>query len=243
MSKKFYILLMICPFLFNCALEQITRGNDYLQSRDFCKATEEFKEAIALKPKLLLEAEFVKNNTIAKRECAKIYYQKGIELSQKGSLIEAIDALNKSVELDANNANAREALDIAKKNKSQNDQAAETAYQEGLRYFQNKDWINALNAYKRAIELNPNHISARAKLAEIEPEVSKAEALYNEAMLCFVKKQWDEALQGFDKVLSTSPHHNNTKLKVGEVKKEQADARDCYGKGKELHRSNSSALA
>jgi eukaryotic-like serine/threonine-protein kinase len=117
------------------------------------------------------------------------YYAEGINLHERGREQEALSPLEKAVEIDPGFAMALGKLAIVYGNLLQMNHSAEYAeralehvdrltpreryYIEGLYYFRKSETVKAIDAYKKVIELYPDHASSRHNLASIYDDLER----------------------------------------------------------------------
>ncbi len=134
------------------------------------------------------------NNVLAARKAAVAYYEKGREFFGLGALKEAVDAYQRSLELEPRSAEVYLSLGHAylrlKKNQEAgkafkqatllNPEIAEAHYGLGLHYFGVGRFKNAADAFKRATLLRPELAKAHYGLALAYQELGKLDDLIAE---------------------------------------------------------------
>ncbi len=109
----------------------------------------------------------------------------------------------------------------------------------GVSYQNRKDYVKAIEAYKRAIELDPNYIEAYNNLGILYQEIGDDHSAYetyqrlinvnpdyekvynNLGLLFYQRGQYGEALEAFQKALTINPKNLESYLNLGVIYKKQ----------------------
>ncbi len=123
-------------------------GYAYYQLRDFDKAIEYYKQAN-------------QSNSMTVSNMALAYYM-------TGDYGEALRLLNRALQLDPANTTARKNLPLVQnafnrklsKLQNESDANAEDLYEMGNLFVEQQNWTEALKAYKKAVDLDPDYLGA-----------------------------------------------------------------------------------
>lgn len=234
MGRIIFFFMCIC-FLHGCMNPaQVKKGDSLLLSGNPCDADEAFEEALKIKPKLAQDRDFAENSLRAKQQCSTAYYLKGSKLVESGHFSEAIQELEKAIELHSGNSKAKETLSLAKAGKAENEKKSEEYFRRGLQYIEGKNWDKAVSEMWSALALNSSHENARTKISEIDAEIKKAEILYKEALSLIDAKQLEKAIEVLNRVVHIHPFYSGASDKLNSIKIKLEEAEKQYDRGREL---------
>lgn len=195
----------------NFALAYYNKGLDYVASKDFEKAINEFKKAIELDPNY-----------------AEAYYQLGVIYGNSGDLQQAFSLLNKAIEIKPDLADAYYNRALVHGKTDDFDQAItdfnkaieldptyELAYfYRGVAYRELGNFRKALLDFDKVIELNPN----------------SAQGYLDRGVTHFNMGATEKALPDFDKAIELEPtnalayeNRGFTQIKVGNLEQALSD--------------------
>lgn len=156
------------------------------------------------------------------RRNAYVWFQKGrahANLSENGAALKcferAINLINEVPEFhlylgqvnyqdksyDEAMASFERTLSIAITNQNQSQQA-EAWYWKGRVHQTENDTTDALDSFKRALQLKPKHTEARSSLSKLEEQISLATS-YRQAQKAINRKNWQQAKEIFQSILKT----------------------------------------
>jgi len=191
----------------------------------------ETKEYLEMTSPELAKAFYIKDSS----KNINKYFTLGNDYTKKKEYDKAIEAYQKAIEINPNNAWAYNNMGLCFYHKKEYDKAIE-AYQKaieldpnyaraynnmGLCFYHKKEYDKAIEAYQKAIELDPNYAKA-----------------YNNMGLCFYhKKEYDKAIKAYQKAIELVPNYARAYRHMGIInayKKEYDKAIEAYQKAIEL---------
>lgn len=235
-KRKLFILTMI--LLLNCSVnafsqsiekekllqfeEAITRGEEFLQLKDYAKAKAEYQKALTIDP----NAKYPKDKLIQIRKIYtdpqdEVMYNnavaKGDQLIQTGNYKEAKDQYSTALIIKPDDRSIREKISnadklMAEKNRrtAEYNRIIETADSN----LASKNYQLALNNYRTATELDPTNNYPLNKIKEIETLLAKGKAL-NDNYDNFLA-QADEAYMSREFSLAKIRYEEASRLKPSE---------------------------
>jgi tetratricopeptide (TPR) repeat protein len=176
------------------AIEQFKQVSDHYKGRDraIAKAHRQINRQ-AINEKLAAARKLLKNkawpgvidateeilkqdpgNPEAKMLFSNASYNQGKMLLDRGETTKAVEILSR---IEPSYEDTGQLLDLARaRMKSQ----AETLYRDGVKQFINEDLEMAIKTWKKALELNPQHVKARQDMANAQRLLEKLRALDKE---------------------------------------------------------------
>ena len=196
------------------SIENLARGNQWIYSRRYTEAIENYSKAIELNPKLV-----------------EAYNNRGLAYADLVKYDEALKDYNKAIELDQNHSNSYinrgnvyekleryfDAIEDYTKATELNPNDLKAYYNRGIVYQALEKYSDSIADYTKAIELNPKLVEAynnRGLVYQVLERYSEAIADYSKAIelnpsyamsynnrggLYYNQKKYDEAIRDFTK--------------------------------------------
>ena len=155
-----------------------------------------------------------------KRERIDEYRAQAMAYLAEGKHRNAISVLEKILELDPGNEEAKKNIELAKKEVAKR-VAVEESYRKGIESMDKGNYVEAVSSFAKVLELDPENKAAREnmKLASKELRRTTVEENYYEGMDRMVKEDYLGAITLFEKVLEVDPGHQDAKHKIELAKK------------------------
>lgn len=197
------------------------KGEREAQAKNWDEAVRLFRESLAI----CEQPNFRSKLEEAVHEASRFHYHKGLKLADEGSLSEAIDEFKKSLELDPKNPDSRNALDYTDQPTVKVPGEAWQKYEQGLMFSQEKKWVEAEEAFTKAISANTNLILARVKRQEARRMLTLSESAESEGRAALIQKDLDFAITKARSALEIYPHLEKAKtlLEYASSLKKQAE--------------------
>jgi hypothetical protein len=234
--------------------EAMSMGQSALQNNDYNAAKEYFNKAALLKPGESLPRQKIseidlkdKSEKLAQMQADKAALQQKITksldegdayLAQK-NLEAAVEAYHNAVELDPNDAYAKQQLNKAKSmlsaNAAQKQQVQEKEYKEavnqGDKLLAAASYQQAVDAYKQALLKKPDDLITKNKLAAAEQQLAtekqkqsgdqarkkQYDDLLAEGNSAFMAKQYSQAKQAYQSAIDLFPDQSYPRTRVQEI--------------------------
>ena len=213
-------------------------AENYMSSGRNCEAVEEYDKVLKLDPDIMNKESFRANYKISTIECSNTILARAEKYQASGMVVKAIEEFKSSIKVNPDNTKAKELLEVASRQKMENDKKSEEHFIKGMTFYDQKKWSSALSEFNKSISYNNNHPLASIRASSTNKKISEAENLFNEALVDFQKRKWTESISGFEKVLAVSPYHelaleNITKARtmIAGVNKSYNDGMMLYNKG------------
>lgn len=155
-----------------------------------------------------------------KRERIDEYRAQAMAYLAEGKHRNAISVLEKILELDPGNEEAKKNIELAKKEVAKR-VAVEESYRKGIESMDKGNYVEAVSSFAKVLELDPENKAAREnmKLASKELSRTTVEENYYEGMDRMVKEDYLGAITFFEKVLEVDPGNQDAKHKIELAKK------------------------
>ncbi len=114
-------------------------------------------------------------------------------------------SLELALKLDPDNPEIRTRLDM-----NERFGKAEVFYKRGQEYQSANQSIEAYGAFRKVVEISPDHERALDAMKKLKPEL--VEIYYKQGMESFSGQKLDEAIDRFDKALEINPDHEPSKI-------------------------------
>ena len=243
----------------------LRRGEKFFQEDRLLLAYMEFRNVAALNPAhegaveyiAKVEKMFSEIKTIEEKKKRAGELAEQLEKAQKffdgGKMIDAKTAFETVLSLDPEN---KKAADYIEKINAALDEArtqmAEDLFTQGSAYYDKKMYKQAVENWKKVLEIDPQHKEAKSYIALAEKNLEDEEAkkaeekkqkelehYYNKGVSMFKKGQWNEAQAAFQWVLKTEPQYKDVKEYLGKTETElkkleqenKAKAQELYTEG------------
>jgi tetratricopeptide (TPR) repeat protein len=136
------------------------------------------------------------------------YYYRGLGYYKQNNLARAIQEFKEALTFIPDHELAKDYLDKSERELAKNKQLIDKYLSDAGNYEQNKQYVRATLSYRKILEIDKSHQSARERLAyldnhiskEIDEKFSRAKRLYDRA------SYWD-AIAVFQEILSIDPDH------------------------------------
>ena len=134
--------------------------------------------------------------------------------------------------------------------------SAEDYYNKGLAFFEQSNYSEAINNYKKAIELDPTYIQAYLDMSDacfyqrkyeeaianydavIELEPANAYAYYSKGVMLYFLFKYDEAIKMYDEAIKIDPDYGDAYQSKGNSLfslERYSEAMECYDKALKLN--------
>ncbi|MDD5066012.1 MAG: tetratricopeptide repeat protein [bacterium] len=206
--------------------EHFNAGVDHYNNKKYQLALNEFETTLKLDSEYLPAREWLdKTKQIYEQNKISItiddYLQNGTDQFQNKNFIQARNYFSKVLELDKNNAKAREYIqrcdiEIAKMSKQETIAKIIT---DGLIFYRRRKFNEAIDTWQKAKQSDPENkiideyieFAKKAKDESLNKYYNDGEKFLNEGNL-------SKAKENFDKALQANPNHSKAKQKLAEVK-------------------------
>ena len=176
---------------------QVDRMQDLLLTAQGLSEKGNYRGALALYEESMVE---FPENAKLKRLAAVNYATYAGQLGDSGRPEMAIAALRRAMELDPDNPNLRGRLpDLRRQAK------AKSLYDSGLNLYADDKLAEAYDKFSEAASVDPTHLGARQKMAEIAPVIT--DRWHREALTHYQRQDLKTAMDLWDKVLRIDPTH------------------------------------
>jgi tetratricopeptide (TPR) repeat protein len=192
---------------------EVQRLQDLMLTAQGLSSQSNFRGAAALYEEGAIE---FPDNANLKQLAAANYVNYANQLSNAGQPEKAIDSLRRAAELVPGNSSLKQRLAGA-----QRQAQAKVLYDEGLGLYSKDKLADAYDKFSEAAALNPEHLGAREKMAEIAPKV--AARWHREALIHFRHQDLKTAVALWDKVLKIDP--TNIQAQVYRAQAKELDDR------------------
>lgn len=173
---------------------RIEEGDRALRSRSWAVAERCYHEAERLDP----GNEEVRERLLRLASTrANFHFQRGQELMARGDPFGAVAELESALTFQPDHPRAAEALRRARAEKERRVAGAETAFQEGLRAWSDRQHEAALQHFRLAVDLDPHHAGARRELETAEKRI--AAFLVEEGDRHGEAGHWEQALTAYER--------------------------------------------
>ena len=122
------------------------------------------------------------------------------ELAEKADLLEAQTVLEKALSMQPRNSQLQKQLEALAVRRE-----ADREYQRGVDALQAGDKNKSYEYFRKALELQPDHLLARKQISTMKSEL--VDTYYKKAMQLYSKQQLLDAIKYWDKVLDLDPNH------------------------------------
>lgn len=184
----------------------VVKPDRFANARDSI-AAEDYPKAIGQ-----LEAALARDGADAEARdlLPAVYLLQGRSLRRQGKLTEARNVLEKAVSAQPGNRAARDELQGV-----ETQLRAEEAYRNGVQAESAGELEKAYSAFRKALELDPNHSMAQQRLAKTKLDL--VEDYTKKAMAAFRRQDLEEAIRRWDAVLGLDPSNELAKLRKAEA--------------------------
>ena len=187
---------------------EVERLQDLMLTAQGLSDQGDFQGAAALYEESIVE--FPENANL-KQLAAANYANFAGQLSDAGQPDTAADALRRAAELDPGDPNLAQRLASVERQAD-----AKLLYDEGLGLYADDKLADAYTKFSEAASLDPEHLGAREKMAEVAPAV--ADRWHREALGHFRRQDLEAALGLWDKVLEIDPSHTQAQIYRAQAK-------------------------
>lgn len=217
------------------SLAKYEEGVAYVKNGNWEMAIRRFSESLEFDPKLEKTKEALSR---AKKEASKICYNEALGYADQGELDNATKKLERALDLNPDNMNAKDALaSVTPENYRKHSQIKEI-YDQSLALQKEKHWSKSAELLRRARNMDPSHLSCRAKLHHAEENLQAARKADSSGVQLRQQKRLDEAIEAFQRALDIWPFFTEAGSHLAKVEAEREQAELLYEKAREL--SNSS---
>lgn len=178
----------------------LTRGDRAVQQRRWAVAERAYGEVRRLDPDNLEVDERLRRLAAAR---ADYHFQAAQELMVKGDARASIAELEQALMFQPDHPRAAEALERARSDLRDRERKSELAFQDGQRAAREGRYDEATQHYRRALDLDPQHVGARRELRDVLTR--RAEALVQEGDALMERGRWEEALSVFQRAREHDP--------------------------------------
>ena len=184
--------------------EDMQNGIDQFQNKNYAQAKTFFQKVLSNDTGNKDAKDYLKKCDI---ELAKLQKQEEIAKVITDGLIqyrrkkfnEAIEIWQKAKAMDPSNTAIEEYITSAGKAK---EESLNKYYNDGIKYFEDNNLALAKENLERALQQNPNHSKAKAKLSEVNAAIfEQVNAAKNNGKDQFSKGNYDQAIESFNTVL------------------------------------------
>jgi tetratricopeptide (TPR) repeat protein len=215
MDKKLSIFGILVAFFFLSACSQVSKhliaGDKYYAEGRSELAFSEYEKAIGLDPKLERDQKF---QVKYKRIKGAALFMRGEREAQAKNWDEAVRFLHESLA-------TIEQPDVKSKLEQAIEEASRFHYQRGLELADDASLNEAIDEFKKSLELDPKNPDSRNALDySKQPEAKvpgEAWQKYEQGLMFSQQKKWNEAEAAFTKAISA-----NTNLVLARIKRQEA---------------------
>ena len=193
----------------------------YYQQGDLTAARAAFENILAIDPNHAGAAYYIKKISNRFKEVVNSILADGIKLYKKSDYDKALVEMEKVLTLDPDNSEALkylrelnekqrklEKIKIALK-KTQKERIKQrkisVCKKKAEIYYNKKQWDNAVENYKKVMEIEPSNRAAKEKIVA---------SYYNKATGYYKKHLWDNAVENYKKVMEIEPSNRAAKEKI-----------------------------
>ncbi len=150
---------------------------------------------------------------------ASHHFQSGQDFLARGNPFEAVVQFEATLTYQPNHPRAAGALTRARSEKRSREVSAESAFQDGQSAWTNGSHEEGLRHYRRAADLNPNHLGARRELADAEARVAAILVRYGDDWA--KNREWQRALDAYQRAQNYDPGHRGLSSRILRARSEQ----------------------
>ena len=194
--------------------EHFKRGITFYESEEYEKAISEWKKILERDPENNLAKEHIKKAEVDFETKVLSLMSRADALGRKGKFREAVNMLNKAINLNPDKIKVRKELDN-RMNRYENKMDLYDLYQQGSIYQTRKEYKKAMEAYKRALAIEPYNkeikkryedVKARA-FAKVQPMTGQVRADFVKSIRLVNQGNYKEALKILESLQKIQPYN------------------------------------
>lgn len=156
----------------------------------------------------------------------KDLYARGLGYFKNQAWQNAIEAFEEVVKINPNYEDTPQKLAEAKLRleKSFQEETIETYYEEGLVAYRQGKWVNAIVAFEKVKELNPNFKDVNTRIREVQSKLDREDEnlvlsrYYSQGIEALAADDWRKAIASFERVLQVDPNYRDVTSKLKEAR-------------------------
>lgn len=194
--------------------EHFQKGLTLYENEEYAKAIDEWKKILEREPEHQLAKEYIRKAEVDYSQ--KIYnlIQQADALGKTGKFVEAINVLNRAIGLNPDNDKIRDAINT-RRAQYENRLSFYDLYQQGRNFQIRKEYKQAMDAYERALQVDPNNSEVKKRYEEVKARhLARSEPLPGPARVEFLKGlrlinegQYQNALEILEGLQRSNPYN------------------------------------
>ncbi len=185
------------------------------KKENYAKALKYYREVLRLAPNNKEAKTGVQKSRSKIEEKIKAHFNKGIKFFNKNKLKQAIAEFEKALSLDPEYTPAKDFLTKAQKKYEANKIifTRQEYMQNGIDFFQNKDFEKAKKYFQKVLEIDPDNNEAREYIERCDEELEnlkkqeKIAKIITDGMIFYRKRKYTDAIKIWKKVKEIDPEN------------------------------------
>ena len=194
--------------------EPLEAGKADLRNGNLASAIENFKKVLKVDPENKIAKKFLNKAKSLIKDAVKYNLKLAKESFRKKKYSDALGYYREVAKLDKNNKEAKKGIKLCQEKL---DKVLKLHFNNGLTYFNKKDYINALKEFKSALEIDSEYLPAKNMIEktkklyeENKTQIDLAQNIKN-GMDYFYNKNYEQARIYFKKALKIDPENEKAK--------------------------------
>ena len=185
-------------------------GIRYYTEKRYPEAISSWERVLEIDPEHSLSREYIEKAKEEVRSLIHTHTSRASRLIRAGDFTSALNEYHVALRYDPQNLAVLRGI-----KRAQNLIRSNESFRQGLTFFLNEDYESAIQAFERAIELNPDNVMVKdyldeaqsrlgGEIGELQPEVEKD---YLAGVDLYLQGRYTEAIEIWEKILEKDPHN------------------------------------